>query len=260
MEKGKLIVLEDRVPKLKEQRKSKANKRLVFYLSLFFILILLIVYSQSSLSSISKIAVAGNKYVNDKEIVSMSELSTKTSYWKVDKKEVEEMLERHPEIKKVSIDKAFPNKVTINVTEYKRVAYVVEKGKYFPINEAGKVLDAVKGEPISSDAPLLINWKDAEAIQELVQELSKVPKSITNAISEMYHTPTDFEPMHIRLFMNDGREVSAKISNFSDKIVLYPSVVKELSPDQRGVIDLEERPTFIPYEKEKGDEKSEGEG
>ncbi|WP_110112919.1 FtsQ-type POTRA domain-containing protein [Bacillus sp. CGMCC 1.16541] len=260
MEKGKLIVLEDRVPKLKEQRKNKANKRLVFYLSLFFILILLIVYFQSSLSSISKINVAGNQYVSDKKIVSMSELSTKTSYWKVDKNEVKKKVESHPEVKEVVIDKTFPNKVTIHVMEYKRVAYVVEKGKYFPINEAGKVLSGVKGEPISSDAPLLIDWNNAEVIQEFVQELAKVPKSITDAISEVYHTPTDSEALHIKLFMNDGREVSAKISNFSDKIILYPSVVKELTPEQRGIIDLEERPTFIPYEKEKGDEEGEVEG
>jgi len=82
MEKGKLIVLEDRVPKLQEQRKQKANRRLILYLSLFFILILFIVYSQSSLSNVSNIEVQGNKHVSDKDIVKESGMSKKTSYWK----------------------------------------------------------------------------------------------------------------------------------------------------------------------------------
>lgn len=83
MEKGKLIVLEDRVPKLQEQRKQKANRRLILYLSLFFILILFIVYSQSSLSNVSNIEVQGNKHVSDKDIVKASGLSKKPATGKL---------------------------------------------------------------------------------------------------------------------------------------------------------------------------------
>ncbi|TYR82830.1 cell division protein FtsQ/DivIB [Priestia megaterium] len=248
MDKGKLIVLEDRVPKLKEQRKHKANKRLIFYLSLFFILILLIVYSQSSLSNISKIEVTGNEYVDSKDVVKASGLSTKTSYWEVDKAKVSEAVEKHPEIKEATIDKGFPNKVIIRVKEYNRIAYVFSKGTYFPVNENGKVLKAVKSSEISSSAPLLVEWDDPEAIQEMVQELSKAPTSVTTAISEIYYVPKKSEPLHIELFMNDGREVSAKISNFSEKIVYYPAIIKQLTPDQEGVIDLEGN-SFTPYKK-----------
>ncbi|MDT2045706.1 cell division protein FtsQ [Priestia aryabhattai] len=254
-DKSKLIVLEDRVPKLKEQRKHKANRRLIFYLSLFFILILFIVYSQSSLSNISKIEVIGNEYVGSKDVIKASNLTNKTSYWEVDKDKVSEMVEKHPEIQTATIIKSFPNKVTIKVKEYERTAYVFSNGTYFPVNENGKVLKAIKSSEMISSAPLLVEWNDPEAIQEMVQELAKTPVSLASSISEIYYTPTKAEPLQVEVFMNDGREVSAKIKNFSEKIVYYPAIVKELTPEQQGVIDLEGN-SFTPYKKneQKSDE------
>ncbi len=35
MEKGKVVVLEERVPKLKEQRRQRANRLLIVYIALF---------------------------------------------------------------------------------------------------------------------------------------------------------------------------------------------------------------------------------
>lgn len=247
MEKGKIILLEDRLPKLKEQRKQKVNRRLIFYISLFFILILLIIYTQSSLSNIARIQVIGNRHVQEKEIVSMSGLSNNIGYWDFDGKEVEEKILRHPEVKEAVVSKKIPNTVEIQIKEYERVAYVVEKGRYLPITEKGKVLKAVKGNPLSSDAPLLINWDKPEAIQEMVEELNKLPKSIVGSISEIHYTPEESDSLHINLYMNDGREVSATIRNFSGKMTAYPGIANQLSPDQQGVIHLEVGYYFESY-------------
>jgi cell division protein FtsQ len=248
MEKGKIILLEDRLPKLKEQRKQKVNRRLIFYISLFFILILLIIYTQSSLSNIARIEVLGNRHIENEEIVSLSGLSTDTNYWGFNKEEVQQRIENHPEVKEVVVSKKIPNVVKIEIKEYERVAYVVEKGRYLPITEKGKVLKAVKGEPLSSDAPLLINWDKPEVIQEMVEELNKLPKTIVRSISEIHHTPEESDSLHINLYMNDGREVSATIPGFSNKMTAYPGIVNQLSPEQKGVIHLEVGSYFKSYE------------
>ncbi|MFL6560684.1 MAG: cell division protein FtsQ, partial [Bacillus sp. (in: firmicutes)] len=60
MEKGKIVALEDRIPKLKEQRRRKANRRLVLLLILFFTMIVVIAYSQSPLSHVKTITIKGN--------------------------------------------------------------------------------------------------------------------------------------------------------------------------------------------------------
>ena len=83
MDKRKVVNLEDRLPKLKEQRKSRANRRLIIYMSVFFILILFILYTQSSLSNVAKINVEGNEYTSKKEIIKASDLSTHTSFFSV---------------------------------------------------------------------------------------------------------------------------------------------------------------------------------
>ena len=44
--------LEDRIPYMKKQRRKKANRRMFSVLSLFGILILLVVYLQTSMSNV----------------------------------------------------------------------------------------------------------------------------------------------------------------------------------------------------------------
>ncbi|MEW4283822.1 cell division protein FtsQ/DivIB [Priestia koreensis] len=266
MENEKVVHLEDRVPKLKEQRKQKANRRLIFYLSIFFLLILFIVYTQSSLSNVASVEVKGNQYVSDQTILKLSKLTKETSYWKIQKGEVADRIKANPEIKSVTIHKSLPNKVVLNVTEYKRIAYVLAKGKYLPINENGKVLKAVKGKPNLSNAPLLVDWKKPDVIQEMVQSLNKLPDTITKAIAEIYYTPERSDSLHITLYMNDGHEVSASLRDFSKKMLDYPTILNYMEkdyPNAKGIIHLEVSPYFEPYTKPKekeGDEESETQG
>jgi cell division protein FtsQ len=84
MEKGKIVALEDRIPKLKEQRRRKANRRLVLLLVLFFTMIVVIAYSQSPLSQVRKIKINGNEMYSDEELIRQSGLSKKTNIWKID--------------------------------------------------------------------------------------------------------------------------------------------------------------------------------
>ncbi len=238
MEK-KIIRLEDRVPKLQEQRKQKTNRRVIIYISFFFTLVLVIIYTQSSLSNISKIEVTGNRNVSDKKIITLSNLSNKTNYWKLNEDQVIQGIKADSEIKDVSLHRKFPSTIVIQVKEYKRVAYIIDKATYIPISETGKVLKPVRATSLSSDAPLLISWENPEMIEEMTRELLNLPKSIANAISEIHHTPLKLEPSHITLFMNDGQEISTTIRDFSKSMIHYPSIKKELDPKAKGILFFE---------------------
>ncbi|WP_223700315.1 cell division protein FtsQ/DivIB [Sutcliffiella deserti] len=259
MEKGKVVTLEDRVPKLKEQRKQKANRRLIFYLSLFFILISLIIYSQSSLSKVSDIDVSGNRHVTDEEIIKLSKITRETSIWRVDEEKASISILQHKELKEAEVNKVFPNKVNITVGEYNRIAYIFEEGAYYPVIENGKILEAVGQDALPDDAPLMMNWKEGNKVEEFISELMKLPDSIIYAISEIHHTPTDIDPYHITLFMNDGYEVSATVRDFSAKMTNYPSLVAELDPNLKGIINIEVGTFFKPYESVGDEETDEGE-
>ncbi|WLR52252.1 FtsQ-type POTRA domain-containing protein [Bacillus tianshenii] len=259
MEKGKIVSLEDRIPKLKEQRKKKANRRFIFYIVFFFVMIAAIVYVQSPLSKVSSLEVSGNRYISSEEIITLSGLSKQDNIWKVDEEETARKIEKHPEIKSVTVDKHFINTVEFLVEENARTAYLLREGKFHPILETGKILPALDSADVPVAAPVLMNWEPSEALQEMAAELRKVPPSIMNNIAEIHHTPMKSDQLHVTLFMNDGQEVSITVRNFAEKITAYPAIASRLKPEQKGVIHLEVGAYFKEYKNDEKKEKEEGE-
>lgn len=80
MDKGKIVALEDRIPKLKEQRRRKANRRLIVLLCLFFTMIAVVAYVQSPLSHVKKITVIGNELLSKNEIIKYTEITKKQTF------------------------------------------------------------------------------------------------------------------------------------------------------------------------------------
>ena len=96
MKQGKVITIEDRIPRLKEERKRKANRRFILYLSLFFLLILLVVYLQSPLSKVGKIDIQGNFYVSDADILKAGQITENTSFWNISKTKLNSQMSKSP--------------------------------------------------------------------------------------------------------------------------------------------------------------------
>ena len=239
MENGKIVALEDRIPKLKEQRRRKANRRLVLLLILFFTVIVVVAYSQSPLSHVKHIIVTGNEVYSDHEIIKASGITTQSNIWKVKKSNVASKLDHLSEIKKADVQIKWPNSIQIQVKEHIRVAYLKSGKNYLPIMENGKILKDRKTEIIPVNSPILFEFKEGSVLNLMVKELEKLPIEITNSISEIHYTPKKTDQYHISLFMNDGFEVSATLRSFSEKMVHYPSIISQLDPAKKGLIDLE---------------------
>jgi len=263
MEKGKIVALEDRIPKLKEQRRRKANRRLVLLLILFFTMIVVIAYSQSPLSHVKTITIKGNGVYSDTELISQSGLSKNTNIWKIKKDEMASKIKRLSEIKTVTIKTHWPNTVVIQVKEHKRIAYLKKANKFLPIMENGKIVNEKAAEKIPVNSPILFEFKEGAALNKMVKELGKLPSEISNSISEIHYTPKKTDQYHISLFMNDGFEVSATLRSFSEKMVHYPSIISQIDPKKKGIIDLEVGTYFKAFEtevEEKEVEQDKGEG
>jgi cell division protein FtsQ len=250
MEKGKIVALEDRIPKLKEQRRRKANKRLVLLLFLFFTMIVIIAYTQSPLSHVKTIRIEGNEVYTDSEIISKSGISKTTNIWKVKKSKVSSRLQGLSEIKETDIKIQWPNTVQIQVREHKRIAYLKQESNYYPVMENGKILKDRNEEKIPVNSPILFEFKEGAALNEMVKELENLPSEILNSISEIHYSPKKTDQYHISLFMNDGFEVSATLRSFSEKMMHYPSIISQLDPNKKGIIDLEVGSYFKAFEPE----------
>jgi cell division protein FtsQ len=250
MDKGKIVDLEDRIPKLKEQRRRKANRRLIFLLFLFFTMIAVVAYVQSPLSHVKKISIKGNDLLSTNEIISVSHLSKKTNIWSVKKDSIASNLQKVNVIKEAKVNIIWPNTVLIEIEERKKIAYLESDNSYFPVMENGKILKDREVVEIPINAPILFKFKEGAILNETVSALLELPDGVLNAISEVHYTPKETDQYHITLFMNDGFEVSATLRSFSKKMVHYPSIISQLDPNKKGIINLEVGSYFKAYELE----------
>ncbi|MEM1503234.1 FtsQ-type POTRA domain-containing protein [Domibacillus sp. 8LH] len=247
MTKEKIISIEDRIPKLKQIRKKKANRRLLFLLSLFFALILLVVYLQSPLSKVADIHVQGNSLVTKQEVIEKSGLVKGSSIWAAGKGRAEEALLKDDRIKKAEVTIGFPNDLMISVEEHNEIAYAAQKGGLYPVLQNGKILSQpLSGAPLQ--LPILYDFKEGKALDLFTKAAQTLPDEVYNTISEVYYDPKKNNSLHIKAFMTDGFEVSATLSTFAEKMVYYPSISTQLNPDVKGVIDIEVGSYFKAYD------------
>ncbi|MDQ0215244.1 cell division protein FtsQ [Oikeobacillus pervagus] len=255
MEKGKVVSIEDRIPKLKQQKKKKTNRRLLLLLSIFFLLILTVVYFQSPLSHIRKISVSGNVMIPKDAIIKITGIKKGMSIWELDREVIESQLKEKHEIRDAKVKVSFPNSVKIIVREQKRLAYISDGTSFRPVLENGKVVDHPVST-ISVQAPVLYSFKNGKILKEMMTSLNQIPTEIVNAISEIHYSPKKTDKYHIKLYMNDGFEVTATLRTFAEKMIYYPSIISQLDPHVKGVIDLEVGSYFKAYEVE-GDSQNE---
>lgn len=254
MEKGKIVSLEERIPKLKQQRRRKANRRLIFLLLLFFSIIIFVIYFQSPLSHVNKIVVSGNSVYSSDELIATTGLTSATNIWNVDEKKIEEKLQKLIELKTAQVKTILPNTVSVTVTEYKRIAYIMKEKNYLPVMENGKILKATEVLDVPSNAPILIGFNEGNALNGIIEELGDLREEVLNSISEIHYAPKETDSLHLTVYMNDGFEVSATVRSFAEKMMHYPSIVSQLDPNIKGIIDLEVGSYFKAYEEEGADD------
>lgn len=236
-EEKKVISIEDRIPKLKEERKKKANRRLIFYLTIFFILIAFVVYLQSPYSNVKEITVIGNDVVPIEEIKELSGIDDETNIWMLQKRKAKKDIEGHPLIETMTIKRSLPQTVKITVTEFNIIGYTEEKGKYYPVLVDGSVL---KDYPMSyrGDRPFILNFDEQAYMEMIATQLNELPKHVLRLISEVSWEPTKNNKNKILLYMNDGFIVDATLRDFSDKMKNYPSIIAQLDPKEKGIVHM----------------------
>lgn len=258
MEKKNVVSIEDRIPKLKQARKKKANRRLILYLSIFFFLITIIVYLQSPLSHVKTIVINGNIILDDTEIMNESGLIKNTSIWTINKEKMKTVLEKDPIIQSANVKRKLPWTVEITVKEQRLIGFIKQKNDYYPLLANGSVLKDRNQSIPKGEAPILFSFTEQEQIQKISDELHKLPHDIINLISEIHWEPTKTNKNKIILYMNDGYTVSGTMRDFADKMQLYPSIVSQLDPKKTGIIHIGVGTYFEEYaDKEKEDKKNE---
>ncbi|HSU79144.1 MAG TPA: FtsQ-type POTRA domain-containing protein [Candidatus Angelobacter sp.] len=239
MSDKKVIQLDDRIPKLKAQRRQKANQRFIFYITIFFILILIVTYIESPLSNVKSVAVSGNRYIQADQIVKSSGLSTGSKIWSVNQDRIQKKLKSIPSIKQVTVKSHyFGGRVDLKISEFKRVAYVKRSGSYKPVLANGKWMPLPNNTPIPVNAPILVGFTEGKELTGLTQQLAKMEAETLYNISEIDRTPSQLYPYGITLYFNDGNKALGNIPSLAEKMKLYPSILSSIPAGKKGVIQL----------------------
>ena len=250
----KVIDLEDRIPSFRERRKRRTNFKFILLTTIFVLVLLFLLYLQSSYSKVQTIIVEGNKLESQQFYIDESQISIGESMWGFAVKDVEVALQELNFVSDVKVKRKLLTGVTITLTEYEKVAYLNEGTQYYPMLENGYIykkgfLDA----PI--DAPVFMHFTDEGLRKRLLKELPEIDRSILELISQINATATDNDPYAITLYMNDGYEVRADITTLADKIQYYPSIIAQIEGKEqsaKGIIDIEVGTYYQSFENEYG--------
>ncbi|BBN98576.1 cell division protein FtsQ/DivIB [Sporolactobacillus terrae] len=246
MDKKKVVALEDRLPQLKKERKQKANRRFALYATVFFLLVLIVVYIQSPLSRVQSITVQGEQITSSARVIKASGISNKTHIWDIGEKAVTRKIKKLPAVRSVTIKKKFPNHVTLSIREYTRKAYLQKNDGYYPILQNGAMLNKLSKGTFPFDAPVLIGFSEQDAIKKVAEGLSGISKQMAHNISDIHYIKASENNEDLVLYMNDGNQVVASTRTFVKNIKLYPEIVANLPKDQRGTIHLSVGSYFVP--------------
>lgn len=235
------VIYDDRIPRIKQPtKKSRGNKVFILLLLLFFIVIILFLYFQSPLSKLSEVEISGNTIVGQEQLLQQAKLTIGMSFFNFKKSEVKKTLEQMVEIEQVEVERVFPNKLKLGVTEYPLVAYWFKDNQLFPILSSGHILFHRSWLNKRVDRPILSGWAHKEGLVELSDELSKLPLSVRERISEISLTPIVSDPYRLTLYMVDGNEVRTSIRKFAENMAWYPNMVEQAEAEgkQEGIFYL----------------------
>ena len=252
----KIIDIEDRIPTLKEKRRRRTNKKFSILLFLFVFTLLILLYFQSSYSQVQKIELEGAKLFSEDKYLEQTSLNIGDSMWGFKEKDIENALEKNEWVKSVQVKRKWLSSVHIKVQEFKQVGYVENEHTLQIILENGQTV-VPEEEIMPVDGPIIAGFDDEKIRIRLLKELKKMKNEVLLTISQINYVPKENDVYSIQVYMNDGNEVQALIPSFANKMNYYPSIVSQLNPDQKGIIDMEVGSFFEPYQEVLND--SEGE-
>lgn len=227
-------------------KKRAHRNRMIYFLFLFFFLILVILYVQSPYSKIEEIRVSGNERLSAEEIVGKSGLKVGHSIFLLPS-QVEERMEKDPEIKRAKLVFLFPNRYLLEVEENQVVALLREGGEIRPVLENGYLLSA--DEKVGRDYPILTDWKERNELPSFIGEVKKIKKEVLEQISEIRSVPTQKDRYKVVVYMKDQFEVETSLVHFSQYMNLYPFVKEGLTGKKPGVITMNDSGSYyISYE------------
>ncbi|GGA97547.1 FtsQ-type POTRA domain-containing protein [Macrococcus hajekii] len=241
----------------RQKRKRKHQIQFGIFMTVIASVTLILLYMFTSISYVKEVTIEGNHILSDKKVKDIMQINDTTRIYTLPVSDIEQNLKLQDGVKRVAIERHFPNKVNVNIQEYEVRAIVADGSDYRPVLENGQIL---KNHQAAKTGPILSDFERKDLVR-MIDVLNDTEPSVRNNMSEINYMPNKEASSRVQIFMNDGLEVIGDLKTLGDKLNYYPGMARDVPRDQNGqlikpgIIDLEVGAVFIPYESKKAEEK-----
>jgi cell division protein FtsQ len=236
----------DRIPQLVEPRvrRNKSGK-LITLLFLFFLILLAVLFFRSDLSKVDQIDIEGYRYSSLEDVGQALELTIGDPFFSVTAATLSNRIKKLPYIEEVTVKKTFPGRVSIQLTEYQEVAYLLKmEGQIEAVLSNAVNVPLIDDEPIRY-LPVLSGWEDRKKeLDKLCKLLRQIPAPLLADISQIKPDPTVSYPDRIRMYTRSYFEVVTTIEYLPHKLDYMRAIISEYEP---GVITMLEANSHTSY-------------
>ncbi len=213
--------------KVKVTTKKLNIKKIVIAIIILLCLIISVVYFINQ--PVKNIYITGNKYVKDKEILSISKLNNYPPYINTYFMNIKEKLLKNDFIKNVKVKRKLPSKIYLEIEEYKPIAIYND-------NIILSSKKKIKNNNNLEYLPYILNNID-EVYDSFVNKFSKINDDVLLKISHIEYSPNEVDKERFILYMVDSNYVYITLSKI-EKLNKYNLIVNELE-NKKGIIYLD---------------------
>lgn len=238
-------MMETRIPALKpapvEKRRSS---KLAFVLAALFLVVMAVLFFQSSLSKVTEIEVRGTRHTDPEEVRRVAGVEVGDWFFVPSAAELERRVGALPAVEKVTVSRHFPGLLIIEVQEYPEVALERSAGGELSVVLANG-LNVDPRDAVLPDKPVLTGWDaDDPNRKALLRVLGDMPPELLGDVSEIVPDPSKAYPDRIKLYTRSRFEVITTVSKMKEKIPYLDEIVENREP---GVITMLEVDTYTPF-------------
>jgi cell division protein FtsQ len=234
------------IPVLREPTlKRRGNRRLKMVLLLLFLVVLSVLFFNSSISEVSTVTVTGQRFVSEDSIRKLAGISIGDAFFGFTEHSIERKLRSSKSIEQAIVTKVFPGEVRIRVQEFAAVGYELSpEGDIMAILSNGTSIPATNADFVV-DKPLLSGWKKEDPVKTaLTMQLALIPAQQLSDLSEIRPDPSNAYPDRIRIYTRTRFEVITAVSVLADKLETLNAVTETQQP---GKVTMLLADTYEPY-------------
>ena len=245
-----------------EKALAEVRPRVRFKRALFsffvVIVIMIVVYFETSLSRLAFIYFDGNNTLTRSELISLIEIDDDELFLGIRLSEIQESIEAHTVVHQANVTRVWANRLRIEIIEYEVGACALVEGEMFHILTDGVLLHESAGMRANCDEMMihgLTQHEVDEGVASLfVSQLMRVDSEIRDLIQMIEHAPLYGDIYRFSLSLIDGNLVKITAHTMPDYLNIYPDLYfailteLDLEPGQTGTFHLDVGRIFEPHE------------